>query len=98
GKHELPVVIGMIRRKHDVLNVVFFIAIATQITKVSAINGISSLQGVSPFDVINPASGPPKEHDVAVRKVNVKIIPVEAFSCPDISIVKRSGELTEASH
>ena len=98
GGHQLPFLPEVVCREHQVLNVVICVVIASQVAKITRIERIIAAQAVAPVDVVDPAAGAAKEHDIAVGKVDIKVIAVKAFTRPDRRVLKRSGEVGEVSH
>ena len=88
----------MVGGEHQVLDIVIFIIIATQVAKAARINRVVAAQRAIPVDVIDPAAGTAEEHNIAIGKVDIEIIAVETLARPDGGAPERPGKIGEITH
>ncbi len=81
--HQLPVAVKMVGGEQQILDVIIRVIIAAKVAEVTRIHRIIAAQAASPVDIIDPAAGATEEHDVAIGKVDIEVIPIEAFAGPD---------------
>lgn len=72
----------MVGGEQQILDVIIRVIIAAKVAEVTCIHRIVAAQAVS-VDIIDPAAGTAEEHDVAIGKVDIEVIPIEALAGPN---------------
>ncbi|SLY28134.1 Uncharacterised protein [Klebsiella pneumoniae] len=73
----------MVGGEQQILDVIIRVIIAAKVAEVTCIHRIVAAQAASPVDIIDPAAGTAEEHDVAIGKVDIEVIPIEALAGPN---------------
>ena len=90
--HQLERPGEVVHAEDIVLNVIVGLLHAAE---VAAIEGEVTAQRIVPFHVVDATTGTGQEHHVGIQPVNIKVIAVEAFTCPEGTALQRAGEIRE---
>lgn len=72
----------MVGGEQQILDVIIRVIIAAKVAEVTCIHRIVAAQAAS-VDIIDPAACTAEEHDVAIGKVDIEVIPIKALAGPN---------------